>query len=177
MKRSLLPIVVFSLALPACASVTEPAPIAGSLIEIEYTNYAWVPTNRGFVIDGNGRVYSWDRAGKQWNPSDAENPTEAELTAKYEGKAQARTLPGGDASNMFALANTAASGSLSAPVNHCADAGETTISAWIPRGNGHMKRVLIRMEGDIVQENKSAAARSLAAKVDELALLPRTCID
>ena len=146
--------------------------MAGSFIEVQHVNYAWGPVYKGYVINGIGEVFSWDRAGKPWTAEDANSPTAAELNGKYENKTPVRTLPASEAGALFSLANTAANGTVTAPAQRCNDAGATTITVWLAQGEGRMKKVVIRMEGDWAQENLSAAAKTLASRVDQLELMP-----
>jgi len=147
---------------------------AGSVIELEYVNYAWVPTYKGFTIDATGNLFSWDRSGEQWKPADEEHPTADELSSKYSKKTAVRTIGAGDVQKYFALATEASKGTLTSPMNRCADAGEWVLSAYLPTDNGRLNRVLIRQEGDMVRENTSSAAKDLAARIDKLALMQRS---
>lgn len=180
MKRSGYVAVVGAVMLAACSSATSPVDTtstevqAGSVVEYEYVNYAWVATYKGFTIDAKGNLFSWDRNGEQWKPADEEHPTAAELDAKYSKKTAIRTMGEGDVQKYFALATSASTGTVTSPVNRCADAGEWVISAYLPTGEGHFKRVIIRQEGDMVRQNTSAAAKELATRVDELKLMDRS---
>ncbi len=147
---------------------------AGSVIELQYVNYAWVPTYKGFTIDASGNLFSWDRSGEQWKPADEDHPTADELSSKYSNKTAIRTMGSGDVQKYFALATDASKGTVTSPMNRCADAGEWVISAYLPTDNGRFNRVLIRQEGDMVRQNKSSAAKDLAARVDNLELMQRS---
>ena len=170
------PVVWLLLALPlaGCASITAPAANGTTVFEVEYVNYAWVPTWRGFVIDSTGTINSYDRKGKAWQPGNADYPTRAELVGKY----AVNSKPAGSVEvatfrAMEQRAGAAAAGPVSDPVNRCADAGTITYSAWLyDSEQDAFRRVLLWREGDVAQLNQSAAGRAIADWLRSLQLVP-----
>jgi len=166
---------VFSLPLIGCASTTAPGPTGGTIFEVEYVNFAWVPTWKGFAIDSTGAIHSYDLEGKPWEPQDPDYVTRAELASKY----TANPRPAGvvDPAKFRAMqdrAGHAAAGPLSEPQSRCADAGTTTYSAWIyDPGQDAYRRVLLWREGDIARVNQSTDATAITDWLMARQLLPR----
>ena len=174
MRRAIPGMLAIFLLLPAaaCTSITAPGANGTTLFEIEYVNYAWVPTWRGFVIDSTGAIHSYDLKGKPWEPGNADYPTRAELGAKY----TTNSKPAGDVDlatfqAMEARAGGAAAGPISDPTGGCADAGTVTYSAWLyDSAQDAFRRVLLWREGDIAQMNRSADGRAIADWLKSLQL-------
>ncbi|MEO5510071.1 MAG: hypothetical protein ABIV28_06030 [Longimicrobiales bacterium] len=173
MQRALLSLMVVVLpVVSGCATVTEPVEAQHAILEIEYANFAWVPTWKGFVIDSTGAIYSYDLGGKQWTVKDPNHPTTAELQAKYAtGRALVRTLAANETQSLFTLLRSAAHGTVSDPVNRCADAGVLSYSGYEGLDTPTTNKIVLRTEGDMIRENKSQAARELATKLAGLGLL------
>jgi hypothetical protein len=66
---------------------------------------------------------------------------------------------------LFALAAQVDEQDGTEPVMQCADAGILSYSVYVPAVGGRARRVVLRSEGDLIRENKSAAARELARKL------------
>src|SRR5687768_17987173 len=87
---------VVALVLPLSAfscndPVTLPEP-GTVLFEVELINSAWGPSWHGFVVEDNGRVYSYDRSSLElWPPPAGDDFTAEWLEVKY---ARARRLVG-----------------------------------------------------------------------------------
>lgn len=162
------------LPLTGCSTITGPAANGATVFEVEYVNFAWVPTWRGFVIDSTGAIHSYDLKGKRWEPSNVDYPKRTELTAKY----AADSKPAGNVDPatfqaMSQRAGGAAAGPISDPVNRCADAGTITYTAWLydPEQDA-FRRVVLYQEGDMARLNQSADGRALATWLKSLQLLP-----
>ncbi len=162
------------LALPACNETTAPdGGGAQVLLEIEYVNYAWIPTYFGFFVDAGGDVYSYNREGTPWAHGEDRVVTEEELTEKFSLK---RTLVASRDSVEVALVKSRISQvNVSQVTNEklqCADAGLLTYRAYkYNAANRTYEPVLLRVEGDAAQENVSPAAQELIAYVRSLDLL------
>jgi hypothetical protein len=163
---------VAALVVAACSNPAEPTGETGPvLLEIEYVNYAWVPTFLGFFVDASGDVYSYDRNGAQWQNDDDEI-THAELQEKF---APNRTLISSrDDQEIAVVAARIAQvvpGQLSQQNMSCADAGVLTYRAYhFNSVNRTYRPILLRSEGDIAQQNLSAPAQELIAYVRSLNL-------
>lgn len=166
--------VLLLLPMAGCDGVVSPADPGTTLFEVEYVNFAWVPTWQGFVIDSTGATHSYDLKGKAWNPSNADYPKRTELLAKY--ATNSRPAGNVDPATFQAMrdrAGRAAAGPLSQPRNRCADAGTIAYSAWLydPEQDA-FRRVLLWQEGDVARLNESSDGRAVAEWLRSLQLLP-----
>ena len=165
--------VLLLLPLGGCATITSPVETEGTVFEVEYVNFAWVPTWRGFTIDSTGTIRSYDRKGKAWQPQNADNPTSSELVAKYDNSHPAGTVDRATVIAMQQRAGSAATGPWSEPKYRCADAGTVTYSAWLyDAATDRFERVLLWREGDVAQLNQSTDGRAIAEWLRSLQLVP-----
>lgn len=162
-------------ALTGCNSVTAPVDAAGTLFEVEYANYAWVPTYYGFVIDAEGTIHRFDFDGKTWEGSGRERLSEGELEAKWRHGAEVTgEVDDGTIEAMRTRAAGVAAGNLTPPQNLCADAGTITYSAYrYDPETREFGRVILQREGDVAQVNQSADARAIVEWLISLELIPR----
>lgn len=132
------------------------------LFEVEYVNFAWGLTWKGFYVDHDGDVWTYE-LDAPWPHADASSYTAQELLEKYEaGRVKVAHVDGDRLRRMFDLVDDAARGTLTDPVNRCADAGEVSFRAWSSdTATERYRPVLLRQEGDWARENTSAAAREL----------------
>lgn len=156
-----------------CGTATAPGEVGRVLLEIDYQNYAFKATNFGFYIDNNGDVYRWDRNGVPWELQDSTTIYPGDLSDKYLPiRTVISTVPKSDLTNISAQIAAAADGPFSTPKHQCADAGTLTYRAFKPETNPErLTVILLRQEGDIAQQNTSAAAQSLIAYIRSLKLL------
>lgn len=167
-------VLVAAVGLAACEETTAPHGDTGAvLLEIEYVNYAWVPTYFGFFVNANGDVYSYNRDGTPWPHSEDRVISEEDLEEKLSLK---RTLISTrDTAEMAVLKSRIGQvneAQVSPERNQCADAGRLTYRAYkYNAGDRTYEPVLLRMEGDVAQQNTSAAAQELIAYVRSLDLL------
>jgi hypothetical protein len=163
------------LPLAGCNGITTPGGTVSTVFEVEYANFAWVPTWRGFAIDSTGAIHGYDLKGKPWQPRNDDYPSREELVAKYASNTQsAGSVEPDDFSAMQERAGRAAAGPLSDPQYRCADAGTVTYSAWIyDAEQDAYRRVLLWREGDVAQLNRSADAMALADWLRSLQLVPQ----
>lgn len=166
-----------ALLLAACNNAAEPGteivPTAQSghvLLEIEYVNFAWVPTWLGFYVDTDGNVFSYDRKGVAWESDGI--LTEDQLEEKFSLN---RTLVASrDRLEIDALARRITQvvpDQLSQPSSPCADAGILTYRAYhFDPLTRTYRPVLLRAEGDRAQQNLSPAAQELVAFLKSLSL-------
>jgi hypothetical protein len=171
-KLTLAALTVIAIGGAGCSISTEPHVLSATVLEVQYANFAWTPTYRGFVIDSTGAIYSYDLGGKQWTVADPDHPTTAELAAKYDSDRKlVKSLSASERAELFDLAARSQTGSVSTPVNRCADAGALTYTVYSSAEGEPTRRVLLRAEGDLIAENTASAAKTLAAKLAALALI------
>jgi hypothetical protein len=174
MKMKLGYAALAAVALAACNEATAPDADTGSvLLEIEYINYAWVPTYFGFYVDATGDVYSYDRQGTPWQHGEDRTITEEQLIEKLSLKRTLVTTR--DSMEVASIANRIAevnTNQLSAEKIQCADAGALTYRAYkYNPGNRTYQPILLRVEGDLARQNTSQAAQELIAYIRSLDLL------
>ena len=139
------------------------------LLEIEYINYAWTPTYKGFFIDGAGDIYSYDREGAQWAHQEARSVTDAQLMSKYLNRTLVSSRDSADLPTVAARIALVDVNQVSPQKAECADAGILKYKAY-KFGDGKYTPVVLRAEGDFAQQNTSAAAQELIAYVRSLGL-------
>jgi len=164
---------VLGLAAGACSeslSFVAPEDPAAPLFEVETRNFAWGPYWAGFYVDGEGRVYRWDRSDSRAASLADSVLTSAELAQKYSAKRElVKTLSTGEARQRYELVSAAAAGGLDDPRGGCADAGITKISAWVyDARDGRYHRILLHQRGDEVTTRRNDAARALWQWLDEV---------
>jgi len=145
-----------------------------ALFEIEYMNYATEPTWKGFYVDAEGKLYSYDRSAVSDSmPTPKDAYTHAELMEKFGVKRQlVRSISTDSLEDLVELVPEAAAGTITDPVDKCVDAGLLHFRAWIHKANtGKYEPVPLRTEGDQVQVNQSQAAQTLYEWLDELDLV------
>ncbi|HET6762326.1 MAG TPA: hypothetical protein VFH27_01610, partial [Longimicrobiaceae bacterium] len=67
----------------ADTTLTGGTPPGEYVFEIDYANFAWVPTRTGLVVDTSGDVWSFDYGDKARTEGQQDGHTGAELAAKY----------------------------------------------------------------------------------------------
>ncbi|MFQ5568689.1 MAG: hypothetical protein ACE5G0_03380 [Rhodothermales bacterium] len=144
---------------------SDPPIVQTILFEVEYVNFAWVPTWQGLYIDRQGSVYRYDLSDEDTMPVPRETYTEEELLEKYShhkeriGQVDAEVL-----ATHYALIRAAGEGALSEPVYRCADAGVVAFRAFrYDATTEHYTPVLLQQEGDVAQANRSASAQALVS--------------
>lgn len=161
-------------ALAGCSGITTPGRSGTTVFEVEYVNFAWVPTWRGFAIDTTGAVHRYDLNGRPWNPKQLDYPSREELATKYASNTQpAGNVDPAQFEIMQARAGRAAAGPISEPTHLCADAGTLTYTAWLyDSEQDAFRRVVLWREGDMAQLNQSSDARALVEWLRSLQLVP-----
>jgi hypothetical protein len=150
----------------SAASCTEPLapPDPGSvLFEVESINFAWGRSWSGFVVDAEGRVYSYDLGDTNLSPPEGDVFAATELEAKYAHKRRlVTTVAAAEAASRYARVADALAGPLTPPKGVCADAGTVRYSALLYDASaGTYRRLLLHQRGDVAQANTSPAAREL----------------
>jgi hypothetical protein len=154
-----------------CSQITENSDTGAVLLEVELVNYAWVPTFKGFVVEADGKIHSYDRKGATWTEQDSYTP--GQLDEKFApNRALVTTRPTNEVADVANKVAALPNDNLSAPKMVCADAGTLTYRAYkYDAAAARYTPVLLRMEGDRAQQNTSAAAQDLISYVRSLGLL------
>jgi len=153
-----------SLAGASCTEPLAPPEPGDVLFEVEYLNFAWVPTWQGFVVEADGEVYAYDLGDttRQWPPED-DDFSAAELAAKYaHGRRLVRAVSPTEVSSMYSRVDFALAGTVTPPLGVCFDAGIVRYSALLFDGStGTYHRVLLHQRGDVARTNTAPAAREM----------------
>jgi len=132
------------------------------LFEVAYANYAWGRQIRGFYVDRDGKLYSYDHSLADWQPKDPDAVTGTELQEKFKNRKQVGNVDLDTLREMAALIASAAQGDLSDPVSVCRDAGTHRYLAYVRDPDADVYRpVLLYQSGDFAQKNLSDDAKTL----------------
>ncbi len=136
------------------------------LFEVCYSNFAWAPTLKGFYVNNNGQVitYEYDYDQVTWPaPQWHEEYTEWELMYRYNHNPRlCQTIPDYQLNVMYQLVEPASEGPISDTVFRCFDFGEIYSVAYIfDADNGVYQPVLLELAGDFAQKNFSPEAEQL----------------
>ncbi|MFL5541535.1 MAG: hypothetical protein ACJ8J0_21285 [Longimicrobiaceae bacterium] len=147
----------------SCNEPLAPPEPGAVLFEVEYVNGAWMPTWNGFVVEADGKVFSYNLDGASLVPADDDHFTAAELEAKYaHHRKLVRAVSASEAATMYARVGDALAGTVTPPQGVCADAGITRYSALLyDESTGTYRRLLLHQRGDEARTNTSPAAREL----------------
>lgn len=141
------------------------------LVEVEYINYAWGRDYFGFFLNGQGEVYKYDRKGSAWTAQDSTVFSAVALEEKYASRTLLQTRAASEVGGVESKVGTLTP-SLSGEKHQCADAG--TLTYWAYKYDGstaRYTRYLLRREGDVAQQNTSAAAQDLITYIRSLGLI------
>jgi hypothetical protein len=153
-----------SLSAVACAEpLTLPEP-GTVLFEVELINSAWGQSWHGFVVEADGRVYSYDLGDSElWPPPVGDDFTADWLETKYShGRRLVGAVSAAEAAARYARVSDALRGGITEALGVCADAGTVRYSALLYEpALGRYRRILLHQRGDVAQTNTSSAAREL----------------
>jgi hypothetical protein len=164
---------VLGVAAGACSeslSFVAPEDPAAPLFEVESRNSAWTPYWAGFYVDGEGRVYEWNRSeARDASLADSVLTPEA-LARKYSANRKlVKTLGSGEALQHYQLVAAAAAEGLAELKGGCADAGIMKLSAWAyDAQDRRYHRILLHQRGDEATTRRSDAARTLWHWLDQV---------
>ena len=150
---------------PASEPDTTPVGEGKFLFERTYVNYAWGYRLQGSYIDNRGNIYSYEypHDASPWTPADYDSLTEADLRAKYDSSATPTGHIDLDVLRwMYSLIPGAAQGTITDPVQRCADFGKVDYLAYVysPETQTY-KTVLLYRAGDFAMMNTSEDAHRL----------------
>lgn len=166
MKHILLLFAVFLFPL-SCSEVSpEPLelPQQDILFKYEYTNFAWSPQQKGWLLDSAGFILEFENPSL-WQAADQNGA----ITLQQMNSNLSQTTPSNIQLSKESLGELAVniqeaiSGALADPKNNSADMGALILSAYTfdPQTNTYTEHVL-QQEGDLIRENTLRLARQLA---------------
>jgi hypothetical protein len=168
-----LPTLALAAIAAGCGLINEVNNDTRVLLEIEYINNALEPTYHGFVIEGSGDIFRYDRQGAAFAFQDSSAIEPSDLEGKFAPvKALLVTRPPDEITPLLNLIQVAAMGDYSDLKNECVDAGTLTYRAYeFDTIRGRYVPVVLRIEGDFAIVNTSQAAQELIAYIRSLALI------
>ncbi len=134
------------------------------LFELKYVNYAWGYQHRGFLIDNEGNVLSYNNP-EGWNFPDSEY----RLNEKQVGENISRCthtgirIPKTELNKYSGYIKNIASSKVTALKDVAADAGSTEYICYqFSENSGTYKGYIIKMEGDFTCENLNFYSKRVA---------------
>ena len=165
--KHVLPLFALFLLLSSCSEVSpEPLelPEQDILFKYEYTNFAWSPQQKGWLLDSAGFILEFENPST-WQEADQNGA----ITLEQMNSNLFQTTPSNIQLSKESLGELAAniqeaiSGALGDLKNNGADMGALTLSAYAfdPQTNIYTEHV-VQQEGDLIRENTLRLARQLA---------------
>jgi hypothetical protein len=167
------PILALAASASGCGLINEVENDTRIVLEIEYINAAAGPTYSGFVLEGSGDIFRYDRQGAAYEFQDSSEIEPTDLEGKFGPvKTLIATRPSEEISPLLTLIEVAATGDYSDPKLACNDAGTLTYRAYeFDTIKGRYLPVVLRIEGDFAVVNTSQAAQELIAYIRSLDLI------
>lgn len=151
--------------LSACAALSDDElPETGRyLFDVYDENFSWSYTLRGFYIDRDGGVWTYDHSDDKWipTPNRAGRLTGVDLADKFEHAKKVVTLDPQVVRNKTRLIKSAAHGAISR-FSQSRDQGRYAHVAYLYDSDRQDYRVVVlAATGDVVESNSTAAAGEL----------------
>jgi hypothetical protein len=173
MKRSLSEIVfLFSLFLMvlSCRKHSYPNENKEILFQYEYINYAWGYQHKGFIIDNQGNVLTYNNP-ESWNFPDKdlmlteEQVSQNIILCTHSGE----KINESDLRRYSGYIKNISSSQVTAMKNVAADAGSSEFMCYLYSGStGKYKKYLIKMEGDFTCENLNFYSKKVVTWMKEI---------
>jgi hypothetical protein len=140
------------------------------LFQMEYINYAWDYQHRGYFIDNEGNILTYDNP-QEWNFPD--NGSVISQDKLFENLSKCtiseRIIPREELEKFSKHIRNIASSKVSAPKNVGADMGSITYNCYqFDEGSLTYKSFLIKMEGDNTCENLNFFSKKVASWMKEI---------
>jgi hypothetical protein len=144
----------------------EPADPGARFFDVTWHNEAWGHYElSGWCVDGQGRLFRFDRGGSRWS-GDADTIPAAEMLEKYaRGRELVGQVTSAELAAMTALLPAAAAGPVSPQISTgCADFGTISyqVYTYLPQWHAYA-RVLLHQRGDVARRNAAPAAAAIHA--------------
>ena len=140
------------------------------LFQVEYINYAWDYQHRGYFIDNEGNILTYNNP-QEWNFPD--NGSVISQDKLFENLSKCtiseRIIPHDELEKFAKHISNIASSKVSALKNVGADIGTTTFTCYqFDEGSLTYKSSLIKMEGNSTCENLNFFSRKVASWMREI---------
>lgn len=128
-----------------------------------YENNAWAKTKKGFVIKGNGDLYSFDLSDTNATLPATEQASEAELTRFFEAARFefVQTVSAEQLNQLWLQGRDLNNNTLGKEQSSCRDAGKYQYLMFQPVGNQQYRQALIYQTGDFRREQQDSKAELL----------------
>lgn len=128
-----------------------------------YENNAWAKTKKGFVIKGNGDLYSFDLSDTNVALPATEQASEAELTRFFEAARFefVQTVSAEQLNQLWLQGRDLNNNTLGKEQSSCRDAGKYQYLMFQPVGNQQYRQALIYQTGDFRREQQDSKAELL----------------
>lgn len=163
MKRTLfLPVTLILIAAGGCKKNISPANDRQLMFQLDYVNYAWGYQHNGFMIDGEGNIYTYENPEK-WNFPDATLVlTGDQISENMQFSIKSgKKIPLEELAKYSSYIENISLGKISGLKNTGNDAGTIQFICYKMSGDGRYKGTLIRMEGDFTCENLNFYSRKV----------------
>lgn len=134
------------------------------LFQFDYINYAWGYHHKGFIIDKEGNVLTYENP-ETWNFPDKDNSISETQISENIGKCihTGKIIPQEELLKYSNYIRNIASSKITAMKNVAADAGSSEYFCYqFSEINDTYKGYLIKMEGDFTCENLNFYAKKIA---------------
>lgn len=171
MRRTLtiyLPIIIFAIAAAGCKKNLSPVNDQQLMFQMDYINYAWGYQHSGFLMDGEGKIYTYENP-VSWNFPDANfNLSEDQVAANIQFSTNSGRVSREEVAKFGSYIDNIAMGKISGLKNTGNDEGTIQFICYRASGNGSYKGTLIRMEGDFTCENLNFYSRKVVTWLREI---------
>lgn len=170
--RRVLLVLLGVLLLAGCATTrdSDPAETGRYLFDVYDENYSWAYTLRGFYIDRDGGVWTYDHSDDKWipTPSRSGRLSGVDLADKFEHSKKVVTLDPRVVSEKARLIPSASRGAISR-FSQSRDSGRSAHVAYLfDADRGDYRVVVLAAEGDSVESNSSDASGELLRWLKEV---------
>lgn len=169
----IIPILVLSILASLCVSCSDDVVVANEqevYFEIHYTNQAWGNQFKGFLIDKDGQVRTYDKPAS-WNDVALKSTiSKPEMEANIAQATVAATkIAVADLDKYIGASRKVTGDSFSKPVNGGADLGLTRFYAYTYDADKKTySAVLLRQIGNVIIHNQDANAEDVADWLTEV---------
>lgn len=151
----------------ACASTppSDPEAVGRYVFDVYEENYSWGHTLRGFFIDRDGNVSSYDHSGDRWvpNPNHSGRIDDVDLAERFEGAKQVINVGPETVLRKAQLIDHAAHGAVT-KFSQSRDRGRFAYVAYMyDPDRRNYRTVVLGADGDWLETNASPAAQELLA--------------
>ena len=140
------------------------------VFEVYEENYSWGHTLRGFVIESDGSVHTYDHSHARWLPGQSRSGrlSEGDLADKFSGSKNHLTLAADEVRAKAQLLPMAARGTLTRS-SQARDRGRFAYVGYIYDADRNSYRaVVIGADGDWLETNTAPAAQELLTWLKEV---------